>query len=166
MRRAYAELFSLNNELIGEYTKRSNNHQVRHLCGLTCSRLAFSVLRASMSGAADSAEGCESDDSKGSQATRCQVCCFALCHTCRSRFVRTPLRSGHCQDARRDRLPRRNQGKQHPLIVSHHRPRSDTARHSIDTRLPLTTSTKQCTTKEPALCFTFTIEVQRQGDHT
>ena len=29
MRRTYAELFALNNELIGEYTKRSNNHQVR-----------------------------------------------------------------------------------------------------------------------------------------
>ena len=28
MRKMYTELFTLNNELIGEYTKRSNNHQV------------------------------------------------------------------------------------------------------------------------------------------
>jgi Bardet-Biedl syndrome 2 protein len=27
MRKMYTELFTLNNELIGEYTKRSNNHQ-------------------------------------------------------------------------------------------------------------------------------------------
>ena len=29
MRRIYAELYALNNELIGEYTKRSTNHLVR-----------------------------------------------------------------------------------------------------------------------------------------
>ena len=29
MRRIYSELYALNNELIGEYTKRSTNHVVR-----------------------------------------------------------------------------------------------------------------------------------------
>ncbi len=32
MKRIYAELYALNNELIGEYTKRSTNHIVRLLC--------------------------------------------------------------------------------------------------------------------------------------
>ena len=47
MRKMYTELFTLNNELIGEYTKRSNNHQVCMVdsveTSLVCISLALPV---------------------------------------------------------------------------------------------------------------------------
>jgi hypothetical protein len=80
MRRIYSELYALNNELIGEYTKRSTNHVVsgRFVQPWVCSNWPFvrkARLRLSrgglLAGAAGGVEGGEPDDPEGLQIAKC-----------------------------------------------------------------------------------------------